>query len=167
MWRLLSLSLYPLLSLAAPQLRAPNPLATSGTLDGVPLEAIPAMPAVEEIVSEAVAQDPWTVTCDSSQGGNDCSNAIDGSADTFWLTDPGAPLPHSIVVDMKTTRIVGNITIQPRQDGTPNGNIGQHQVSLRYVIPHFMRPASNAYVAKTVRTGALLWQLGLMSMTTR
>lgn len=83
-----------------------------------------------EIVAAAIPTDGWTVTCDSSQPGNDCSNAIDDSADTFWLTDATASLPQSIVVDMQTTRLVGNITIQPRQDGTSTGNIGQHQVFL-------------------------------------
>ncbi|KAI4116580.1 MAG: hypothetical protein LQ345_003025 [Seirophora villosa] len=75
----------------------------------------------------------WTVTCDSSQAGNACSNAIDGDKDTFWLTDSTASLPQSIVIDMKTTRIVGSITIQPRQDGAADGNIGQHQVFLSLV----------------------------------
>lgn len=130
----LLLLLGPAWSLAAPQV-APdrNVLATSGTLDGVQLSAIPAKPAVAQIVAAAIPRDGWTATCDSSQAGNDCSNAIDGSADTFWLSNSGASLPQSIVIDMQTTRIVGNITIQPRQDGSSDGNIGQHQVFLRYV----------------------------------
>ncbi|KAI4174061.1 MAG: hypothetical protein LQ343_002625 [Gyalolechia ehrenbergii] len=123
--------LCPAYSLAAPQVRPDNNvLAKSGTLDGVPLNAIPAKPPVSQIVAAAIPRDGWTVTCDSSQAGNECSNAIDGSTDTFWITDSAASLPQSIVVDMQTSRIVGNITIQPRQDGTPNGNIGQHQVFL-------------------------------------
>ena len=136
---LLFLSLHPLLSLAAPQLVKPaHPLAvgTDATLDGVRLDSIPARPAVAEVVSAALPRKGWTVTCDSSNSGNACSNAIDGNNKTFWRTAASAPLPHSIVVDMKTSRIVGNITIQPRQDGTLNGNIGQHQVSLRYVGPY-------------------------------
>ena len=127
--------LCPILSSAAPQLKPAHALAvgTSATLDGVRLDMIAAKPSVAEVVLAAIPRDGWTVTCDSSQPGNDCSNAIDDNSDTFWLTDSGAPLPHSIVVDMKTTRIVGNITIQPRQDNTPNGHIGEHQVFLRYV----------------------------------
>ncbi|CAF9935042.1 MAG: hypothetical protein HETSPECPRED_009445 [Heterodermia speciosa] len=124
--------LCPILSSAAPQLKPAHALAvgTSATLDGVRLDMIAAKPSVAEVVLAAIPRDGWTVTCDSSQPGNDCSNAIDDNSDTFWLTDSGAPLPHSIVVDMKTTRIVGNITIQPRQDNTPNGHIGEHQVFL-------------------------------------
>lgn len=135
---LLPLLLCSAWSLAAPQAApqiAPdrNVLAKSGTLDGVQLSAIPAKPAVAEVVAAAIPRDGWTVTCDSSQDGNACSNAIDGSADTFWLSNSNAALPQSIVVDMQTTRIVGNITIEPRQDGSSDGNIGQHQIFLRYV----------------------------------
>ncbi|KAI4290167.1 MAG: hypothetical protein L6R35_000572 [Caloplaca aegaea] len=131
MHRFLSLLLCSALCLAAPQIFPDgNPLARSGTLDGVPLRQIPAKPAVAEVVAAAIVPDGWTVTCDSSQAGNDCSNAIDGSTDTFWLTDSTASLPQSIVIDMQTSRTVGRITIEPRQDGTPNGNIGQHQVFL-------------------------------------
>ncbi|KAL8927152.1 MAG: hypothetical protein Q9208_002536 [Pyrenodesmia sp. 3 TL-2023] len=127
----LSLVLFAAWSLAAPQVFPDRSAqAESGTLDGVPVEVIPEKPPVAEIVAAAIPTDGWTVTCDSSQAGNDCSNAIDDNADTFWLTDATASLPQSIVVDMKTTRLVGNITIQPRQDGTSTGNIGQHQVFL-------------------------------------
>ncbi|KAL8828519.1 MAG: hypothetical protein Q9170_006572, partial [Blastenia crenularia] len=119
------------LSVALPQVGPDkNPQAKSGTLDGVLLSQIPAKPAVAVIVAAAIPRDGWTVTCDSSQAGNDCSNAIDGSTDTFWVTDSTASLPQSIVIDMQTTRIVGNITIQPRQDGSSDGNIGQHQIFL-------------------------------------
>ncbi|KAI4190540.1 MAG: hypothetical protein LQ346_004892 [Caloplaca aetnensis] len=128
---LLSPVLFAVSALAAPQVFPDRSAqAQSGTLDGVRIDAIPVKAPVAEIVAAAIPSDGWTVTCDSSQAGNDCSNAIDGSADTFWLTDAAAALPQSIVVDMKTTRLVGNITIQPRQDGTPTGNIGQHQVFL-------------------------------------
>lgn len=130
---LIGLVLCPIASFAAPQVMTDFTLApgTSGTLDGIRIAAIPVKPSTAEVVKAALPQDGWTVTCDSSAPGNDCSNAIDGSADTFWQTDPSAPLPHSITVDLQTTRIVGNITIEPRQDGNLDGNIGQHQVSLR------------------------------------
>ena len=133
MQNLLPLFLYPFLSLAAPQIKPDNNvLAVSGpTLDGITLSRIPVQPAVAEVVAAAVPRDGWTVTCDSAQAGNDCSNSIDGSADTFWLSDPGASLPQSIVIDMQASRTVGNITIQPRNDGNSNGHIGQHQVFLR------------------------------------
>ena len=100
-------------------------------MDGVRLDQIEAQPSAAEVVQAALPRDSWTVTCDSFQAGNECAKAIDGDNQTFWLTDPAAPLPHSIVVDLQTSHIVGNITIQPRLDGASNGNIGQHQVFLR------------------------------------
>lgn len=129
----LLLLLCPFLSLAAPQIKPDNNvLAVSGqTLDGIRISMIPVKPAVAEIVAAALPRDGWTVTCDSAQPGNDCSNAIDGSADTFWLSDSGASLPQSIVIDMQTSRTIGNLTIQPRNGGNSNGNIGQHQIFLR------------------------------------
>lgn len=144
---LLLLLLWPVVSLAAPQVRIENlddmvpaiepdddDLVPGDTLDGVRLDMIPAMPAVAEIVAEALPEEDWTVSCDSAQAGNDCSNAIDGNADTFWLSDAGASLPQSIVIDMQTPRIVGNVSILPRSDGSSDGNIGQHQIFLRYVL---------------------------------
>lgn len=156
----LFLLLGPAWSLAAPQVRPDSSAqAKANTLDGVQLDAIPVKPAVAEIVAAAIPRDGWTVTCDSAQAGNDCSNAVDGSADTFWLTDSTATLPQSIVVDMKTSRIVGNITIQPRQDGTSTGNIGQHQIFLRYVRPRRLaRLPAYSWAARTARTSVILWQ---------
>lgn len=166
---LLSPVLFAAWSLAAPQvLPDRSAQAESGTLDGVQVEAIPLRAPVAEIVAAAIPTDGWTVTCDSAQPGNDCSNAIDDSADTFWLTDATASLPQSIVVDMQTSRLVGNITIQPRQDGTSTGNIGQHQVFLRCVRTSLSITSLAAYalVVKTVRTGVALWHWGPTSTTT-
>ena len=141
MQKLLLLLLCPILSLAAPQIIPDNNvLAASGqTLDGISLSRIPVKPAAAEIVAAALPRDGWTVTCDSAQPGNDCSNAIDGSTDTFWLSNSGASLPQSIVIDMQTSHTVGNITIQPRNDSSSNGNIGGHQIFLRQVIYNEMQ----------------------------
>lgn len=75
----------------------------------------------------------WTVVADSSQAGNPASNILDGNANTFWhtqYTPTTAPLPHNVVIDMKTSYNVNSISIQPRQDGSANGNIGQHRIEL-------------------------------------
>lgn len=116
-----------------------------------------------QIVAAAIPRDGWTVTCDSAEPGNECSNALDGNADTFWLSNSGASLPQSIVIDMKSSHIVGNITIQPRNDSNSNGNIGQHQVFLRYVELYLPPNAcSTSYVrtAKTTRIGVHPWHSG-------
>ena len=108
-----------------------------GTLDGISLSNIPAKPSVAEVTSAAIDRSTWSVVCDSFQPGNECANAIDGNADTFWHTEFGpdnTPLPHSITIDLKQSFLVGNITIEPRQDGNSNGHIGQHTIALRYVV---------------------------------
>ena len=113
-------------------------LSTEGstTFDGQSLAAIPAAPdAATVIASDAsISQAGWTVTADSANAGYPASNAIDGSNSTFWHTeyDPtNVALPHMITVDMGSSYTVGSITYLPRQDGTKNGNIGQHQIQLR------------------------------------
>lgn len=101
------------------------------TLDGVPLSRIPARPSVAAVTAGAINRAGWTVTCDSFQAGNECAKAIDGDTSTLWQSSANAPFPHSIIIDMKTTSLVGSVTIQPRQDGSSNGRIGQHTISLR------------------------------------
>lgn len=109
------------------------------TLDGVPLARIPTRLSVAAATSGSIDRTSWSVSCDSSQTGNGCLNAIDGNANTFWGADTNAALPHTITIDMKTSSLVGSITLQPRQDGNSNGNIGQHTISLRYVISTSLR----------------------------
>jgi len=107
------------------------------TFDGVSLAAIPQGQPKAAIVSSAISRNGWTVQCDSFQPGYECANAIDGSNNTFWHTQWNptvAPLPHYIIIDMKQSYLVGGITYDPRQDGSSNGNIGQHTVSLRYEV---------------------------------
>ncbi|KAI1108694.1 hypothetical protein F5Y14DRAFT_435288 [Nemania sp. NC0429] len=81
----------------------------------------------------AVPRTGWTATADSFQSGNEAAKAIDGNSSTFWHTaySPSvAPLPHYIQLDMKKSFVVNGISYQPRQDGSSNGNIGQHTVTL-------------------------------------
>ena len=118
------------------QARSVQTLDRVGTLEGVPLSKIPARLSAAQVASDAIDRASWTVTCDSEQTGNECTKAIDGDPNTFWQTNSspeGAPLPHSITIDLKLSLLVGNITIQPRQDGSNDGHIGQHIVTLRSV----------------------------------
>lgn len=103
------------------------------TFDGVSLAAIPEKLSTAEVVSKAMDQSTWSVTCDSQQAQYPCSNAIDGSNTTFWHSEYSpslAALPHNIVVNMKSSYSVGRITYEPRQDGSSNGNIGEHTIQL-------------------------------------
>jgi galactose oxidase len=81
----------------------------------------------------AISRTGWTVSADSAQTGNEAAKAIDGNSSTFWHTaySPSvAPLPHYIQVDLLKSYVVNGISIQPRQDGSSNGNIGQHTLTL-------------------------------------
>ncbi|KAI1182408.1 hypothetical protein F5B17DRAFT_190593 [Nemania serpens] len=98
--------------------------------------------AIQVFFALAVAQFPWatavprtgwTATADSSQAGNEAAKAIDGNSSTFWHTAYSptvAPLPHYIQLDMKKSFVINGVSYQPRQDGSSNGNIGQHTVTL-------------------------------------
>ncbi|KAI1757054.1 hypothetical protein F4782DRAFT_213151 [Xylaria castorea] len=75
----------------------------------------------------------WTVSADSAQPGNEAVKAIDGNSSTFWhsaYSPTIAPLPHYIQLDMKKSYVINGVSYQPRQDGSSNGNIGQHTVTL-------------------------------------
>ena len=113
-------------------------LASEGktTYDGQSLAAIaPAPDAATVIKSQAaISQTGWTITVDSAQAGNPGTNAIDGSTTTFWhtqYTPTIAGFPHQAVIDMKQAYTIGQFTYLPRQDGSYNGNIGQHIISCR------------------------------------
>jgi len=108
-------------------------------LDGVRIADIPKQRSNEAITAEAISRSGWTVTCDSVQAGHDCANVLDGTNTTFWHTEyspVSAPLPHNIVIDMQTARLIGAVSIEERGDGSENGWIGQHTITLRYA-PHF------------------------------
>lgn len=104
------------------------------TFDGQSLAAIQQAPSAASVQAAGISQAGWTVTADSAQAGNAATSAIDGNNATFWHTEFNptlAPLPHNIVIDMKTSYLVGSITYYPRQDGSSNGNIGEHIIQLR------------------------------------
>ena len=104
------------------------------TFDGVSLASIKEKPSVQAVTAGAITRTGWTATADSAQGGYPASNVLDGNNATFWhtvYTPSVAPLPHQITIDMTTSNLIGSITILPRQDGTLNGNIGEHVISVR------------------------------------
>ena len=78
----------------------------------------------------------WTVTASSQEtvGENGAAgNVIDGDAGSIWhtrWTDPVAPLPHTLTIDMKTESTVAGLEYLPRPSGNPNGAIGQYRVEV-------------------------------------
>ncbi|KAM0546623.1 hypothetical protein ACHAPJ_010761 [Fusarium lateritium] len=82
----------------------------------------------------AINRAGWKVTCDSYHRGNECAKTIDGDNNTFWHTEyiaTNSPKPpHTITVDMGSIKNINSISVLPRQDGSPNGFISGHKVSL-------------------------------------
>lgn len=116
---------------------AEGKLATEGstTYDGVELAAIPAAPAVSDVISAAISQAGWTIVVDSQNAvtGNLGTDAIDGNTSSFWHSEYKpvlVPLPHNATINMQTASLVGSITYLPRQDGEANGRIGEHIIQL-------------------------------------
>jgi galactose oxidase len=106
--------------------KAAQAKANEGTLQFLSLRA-------SAPIGSAISRSNWAVTCDSQQPGNECSKAIDGNGDTFWHTTWGSSdpkPPHTYTIDMKSTQNVNGISMLPRQDGSPNGWIGRHNVFL-------------------------------------
>jgi galactose oxidase len=101
----------------------------------------------------------WTATADSQHAGNEASKAIDGDANTFWHSEytPNDPLPNTITIDMKSSYLVNGVSIQPRQDGSGNGRIGQHKIELSADNSAWTQVAIGAYVndATTKKTSFL------------
>ncbi|WXC54321.1 hypothetical protein SNK03_000323 [Fusarium graminearum] len=96
-------------------------------------EQLLSLRAAAPLESVTIDRSKWKATCDSVHEGDECQNAIDGNGDTIWHTQwegtEPAP-PHMITVDMKKVYNVNGISMLPRQDGSQNGYIAQHQVFL-------------------------------------
>ena len=74
-----------------------------------------------------------SVTADSSQVGHGPTMTVDGNMSTFWQSEISPvlkPLPHRIIIDLGTSQSLNSFTYLPRQDGSQNGNIGQHALEL-------------------------------------
>lgn len=87
----------------------------------------------------------WEYTADSSQDGNPASYAMDNDANTIWSTEFNpelSQLPHTMTIDMKGTKNVDGVRYIPRQDGSSNGNIGQHKIYTSADCQNFGDPVA-------------------------
>lgn len=99
------------------------------TAEGLPAQAYPLLASFPN--GGAVDRTGFVYTADSAQSGNGIYNTMDGDSKTIWHTmySPTlAQLPHTITIDTKQLRNIDGITYRPRQDGSSNGNIGQHKI---------------------------------------
>ena len=107
-------------------------VANGGTADGVLYSAIPEGRSAEAVMAAAISPTAWTATADSYQPGYPPSNVLDGNTNSFWHTPFGAngnPLPHTLTIDMKQSYLINSIAYIPRQDGSSNGNVGEHTIT--------------------------------------
>lgn len=109
----------------SPLYSAPFALVSGGTVKAVAWRAngSHSLPTTK---SFGIAPTGWTATADTAQGANPASYAIDGNTSTYWHTalDGGGQStsqPHSLVIDMASSRWLRGFTYLPRQDGNANG----------------------------------------------
>ena len=75
----------------------------------------------------------WAITADSYQAGAPPAAAFDDNSASIFHSEYSpqlVPLPHFVVIDMTAPFVVNGLTYLPRQDGNPNGNVGQHTIEL-------------------------------------
>jgi galactose oxidase len=90
----------------------------------------------------------WTAVADTFQEGNAPGSVLDGDVATFWHSqwDPATQLPHNITIDMKTINQIDSVTYLPRQDGTPNGYIGEYQILVSTDGSSYSQVASGGWL---------------------
>ncbi|KAJ5794978.1 hypothetical protein N7457_001577 [Penicillium paradoxum] len=76
---------------------------------------------------EKLSRRKWTVTCDTSQEGNECERILDDDLNSFWLSEDESTT-HEVIVDLSSVENVHAISVVPRQDGNADGQIVTHQV---------------------------------------
>lgn len=80
---------------------------------------------------EVVDSSTLKATADSSQStAEGPAKAIDGDPDTIWHTQyTNAVMPHSLVLELKDTTLLGGLSYLPRQSGT-NGMIKEYEIQV-------------------------------------
>ena len=96
---------------------------------------VAAILAIVHCTNAQIDRTSWTVTADSFQTGtgNEPIKAIDADRASIFHTQwmpVNVPLPHNLTIDMKASYNINAVSYLPRQDGTLNGNIGQHEIRL-------------------------------------
>ncbi|KAL9003763.1 MAG: hypothetical protein Q9188_003387 [Gyalolechia gomerana] len=100
----------------------------------------------------------WTATADSFQPGCEPGNVLDNTGGTWWETQFNptmAPLPHNIVIDMKNLHVINGFRMLPRQDNSPSGNIGQHQIEVSLDGRAWARVGAGTYANDQARKTTL------------
>jgi galactose oxidase len=81
----------------------------------------------------ALPRSGWTATASDAATSHPPGNVLDGNAATMWHTafSPNpTPLPHSLTLDLRTSRVVTGLTYLPRQDASLDRTIGRYSVTV-------------------------------------
>jgi galactose oxidase len=111
--------------------------------------------------SEPLPRTDWTATASDASTGSPVGNVLDGNRDTIWHSQwegAPAPLPHTVIIDMKAVRDVSGLRYLPRQDGNPNGRIGQFGVDTSRDGVVFSAPVSAGTWADTAAEKTIAFQ---------
>jgi galactose oxidase len=106
---------------------------------------------VDRFVQVSAAHAGWTISADSEQTAGSAANAIDGDPSTFWTSASGRALPHTLTLDTGTQTPLAGLLLTPRQDGTPDGNLGQFLVETS-VQGTWWRTVAGGQLADTMST---------------
>lgn len=92
----------------------------------------PAPPPVEPPAS--LSRTGWTATASDQSSYDVPGHVLDGSVTTIWHSNyesvPMAPLPHTLTIDMKSSKKIIGLSYLPRQSPESNGNIGQYSIAV-------------------------------------
>ena len=111
--------------------------------------------------SEPLPRTDWTATASDASPGYPVNNILDGNPGTIWhsrFEGTPAPLPHTVTIDMKAARDISGLRYLPRQDGNPNGRIGQFSVATSLDGVVYSDPASTGTWADTADEKTIAFQ---------
>ena len=106
---------------------------TAGTEAGNrgPWSSAAELSVLGEVPPPVLPRTGWTATASDAATGYPAGNVLDASTASIWhsrFEGTPAPLPHTVTIDMKSAQNISGLRYLPRQDGNPNGNIGQYAV---------------------------------------
>jgi galactose oxidase len=112
--------------------------------------------------SEPLPPTGWTATASDASASFPPANVLDRNAATIWHSryegTPASPLPHWITLDMQSVQEIAGLRYLPRQDGNPNGTIGQFSVTTSRDGVAFSAPVAVGTWADTPAEKALTFQ---------
>ena len=84
---------------------------------------------------ERLSREPWTVLYADSEDMDGVNRSADKTFDlqesTYWQTVPAVPFPHSIVIDLGSTRDLSGFRYLPRMESEVPGAIRRYRIYVK------------------------------------